>query len=155
MASRRRGRRGRRVRGASSRGPRDQELGISQSVAIGRKLAGLEHPIDDTDLVARLDATVERVAELLDGGGDVVIEPRPWSFPATDPDRWRGLRAYPLTLDRGSHQLDVVDACGRAVVFTRRDLPDRFVADVGQLFGTPLELGDHTPDELFLQDSLF
>lgn len=131
------------------------ELGLSQSVAIGRKLAGLEHPIDDAELAARLDAASERVGRLLDGGGDVAVEPRPWAFPVTDPGRWSGLRTYPLALDRGQHHLDVVDACGRAIVFRRPDLPDRFVADVGQLFGVALDVGEYTPDELFLQDSLF
>lgn len=131
------------------------ELGISQSVAIGRKLAGLEHPIDDRLLAARLDADVERVTALLDGDGDISIEPRAWSFPGADGSCWSAVRAYPLPLDRGHHHLDIVDACGRVIVFSRPDLPDRFVADIGQLFGVALELGDHRPDELFLQDSLF
>lgn len=131
------------------------QLGISQSVAIGRKLAGLETPIDDRELEARLDADVERVAALLDTSGDVEIAPRPWSFPGADQAGWSGVRAYPLPLDRGQHHLDIIDACGRAIVFERPDLPDRFVADIGQLFGAVLELGDHRPDDLYLQDSLF
>lgn len=132
-----------------------QRLGITQSVAIGRKLAGLETPVGDDALETRLDEEAARVSALLDGDDDVAIAPRPWSFPGSGRDTWVGARAYPLALDRGQHQLDIVDACGRAIVFERPGLSDRFVADIGQLFGVVLELGDHRPDDLFLQDSLF
>ena len=68
---------------------------------------------------------------------------------------WASLHRYPVRLDTGQHDLEVVAACGRIAVVQRRGTDDVFAADVGQLFGIELRLGDYDSDELAVQDSLF
>jgi hypothetical protein len=74
---------------------------------------------------------------------------------------WEGLHAYPARLDSGTHHQEVLQICGRMAVLTRPGTTagsgktDRFVADLGQLYGIELDLGQYEPDQLAVQDSLF
>ncbi len=68
---------------------------------------------------------------------------------------WAGLHRYPVRLDRGAHHIEILAMCGRMAVLGRPGSDDRFVADLGRLFGLELDLGRYVPDELVVQDSLF
>ncbi len=133
------------------------ELEIPQSVSIGRKLDGMASPVPDTRLDEELAWRADQVRDLQDRMADSRIESQreSWSFPGGDAAVWQSLHRYPVRLDTGQHDLEVVAACGRAAAVQRRGTADVFVADIGQLFGIELRLGDYESDELAVQDSLF
>ena len=79
----------------------------------------------------------------------------PWSFTdGTDPC-WDRPHPYPVALDAGSHHLRIEAMCGRLASVSRPGGRDRFVVDIGRLYGREIELGSFTPDDLLVQDSLF
>lgn len=133
------------------------EIGISQSVSVARKLDGLVSPKPDESLDAALTACAAQVGGLLRSRGAGGVEPvdAAWSFPGSESPVWRSLHRYPLRLDMGTHDLEVVAACGRLVAVQRPGSADTFVADLAQLYGVELDLGDYESDELAVQDSLF
>ena len=139
------------------------KLGLSQSVAVKRKLAGMVNPMADTAITERLNGLVDEVHSLISLSPDADhAEPTQnlWSFPEADHPLWDGLVQYPSRLDAGSHHVRVLAMCGRIAVLVRPTADggegtDRFVADIGQLYGIELDLGDYAPDELAIQDSLF
>lgn len=133
------------------------DLQIPQSVSIGRKLDGMASPLSDDRLDEELAWRADQVRSLQDRMGDGRIEAQrePWSFPGAHAALWTALHRYPVRLDAGQHDLEVVAACGRIAVVQRRGTSDVFAADVGQLYGIELRLGDYESDELAVQDSLF
>ncbi|MGI9608526.1 MAG: hypothetical protein ACR2P0_20515 [Acidimicrobiales bacterium] len=132
-------------------------VGLPQSVSIHRKLDGLEHPRPDEVLLAELDLWTGRVHELIEGSGDARLSPAAddWRFSQADDPMFNGLHRYPLKLASGAHDLEFLGASGRAIVLARPGRPDRFVTDLRKLYGIDLATGDHVPDELAVQDSLF
>lgn len=147
------------------------KLGLPQSVSIKRKLHGMASPLGEAMLHKRLDPLVEQVHQVIDsadrlpGSTDLddsaeqdrryeLTDDR-WLFPGSDGPLWQGLHQYPARLDRGTHHLEVAAMCGRMAVLSRPGSPDRFVADLGQLYGIELDLGQYEPDQLAVQDSLF
>ncbi len=151
-----------------------EKLGLTQSVAVKRKLQGMARPLSDPMLAERLDPMVDEVHRLIgsldrlpgsaepDGIDDEVeLTDRRWAFPESDSPIWDRLHPYPARLDAGTHHVEVVAMCGRLAVLRRpgTDGPDRaddrFVADLGRLFGVELDIGRYEPDRLAVQDSLF
>lgn len=145
-----------------------EKLGLTQSVAVKRKLHGMVNPLGEARLAQRLDEMVDEVHRLigsmdrLPGSQDsrtiaetIELTDRPWGFPGSDSDVWDRLHQYPARLDAGTHHLEVVAVCGRMAVVARPGSDDRFIADLGQLFGVELDLGHYRPDPLAVQDSLF
>ena len=133
------------------------DLSVPQSVAIGRKLDGMVAPRPDAaldDALAEHMTLVHHVLSVMDDARLSGMD-EAWSFPEAHAAVWSGLHRYPLRLDSGAHDLEVIAACGRMVVVQRPCGTDRFVADLGQLYGVELDLGDHEPDALAVQDSLF
>lgn len=133
------------------------EIGLPQSVSIKRKLDGLVRPAVDDRLGRELDRWTNPVHELVAELADDRIEPESvdWVSPLAKDSRWMDLHRYPLKLSSGAHDLEFVGASGRAVMVTPPASSDKFVADMGQLYGIVLELGEHSPDELAVQDRLF
>lgn len=137
------------------------KLGLAQSVGVKRKLAGMASPIAEDALSSKLGAMIEELHSLISLSTDAeAAEPTSerWSFPEADHPKWHGLMQYPSRLDRGTHHLRVEAMCGRMAVLTRpgsNGTEDRFVADIGQLYGTELDLGDYQADQLAIQNSLF
>ncbi len=133
------------------------DLEVPQSVSIGRKLDGMASPLSDDRLDEELAWRADEVRALQDRMSDKRIEPQrePWTFPDAAAPIWASLHRYPVRLDTGQHDLEVVAACGRIAAVQRRGTDDVFAADVGQLFGIELRLGDYESDELAVQDSLF
>ncbi len=139
-----------------------EQLGITQAVSVSRKLRGHLHPCDSATLNGELErcvADVHRlIAELLtDDLGQAGVEPTstPWSNPSLDDARWAGALGYPNRLDRGQHHLIIVDVIGKVALIERPSSADRFVADLGQLSGLVIEVGDMVPDAVEVQASLF
>lgn len=134
-----------------------EELGIPQTVSIVRKIDGVLRPLPDHRLAAELDMWRSRVHELVDRLADesLVTAADDWTFPGANDAVWHRLHRYPRKLSSGTHDIVFLTASGRVVVVGRRAGDDRFVADVRSLYGRVLELGDHRPDELAVQDSLF
>ena len=133
------------------------DVSLPQSIAIGRKLDGMAAPRPDDALdeaLAQHTTLVHHVLEVMDDARLQGMEVE-WSFPLGNEAVWSGLHRYPLRLQSGAHDLEVLAACGRMVVVERPGRTDRFVADLGQLYGVELDLGDHEPDALAVQDSLF
>lgn len=158
------------------------ELGLPQAVATTRKVAGLVSPRDDERLQTELATWTTRVHDLLataptlGPSDDSPIEPDPvveaerstagieptecwWRFPAAGNLGWDRPHRYPARLDSGHHDLIIDSVCGRVAAVHRpagdRSVGDRFVEDLGQLFGRQIEIGDFQSDELLVQDSLF
>jgi hypothetical protein len=133
------------------------ELGIPQSVSMARKLWGMSSPLPDEMVVARLGERAGLVGGLVEGMDESRMNPHSeaWSFPNSKDPVWSGLHRYPLDLSSGQHNLQLAGACGRMVVITRALSNDVFVADIGQLYGIELEMGEYEPDDLVVQDSLF
>ena len=139
-----------------------EKLGIPQSVAVKRKLHGMVNPLGPDQLTARLEPQVQQVHDVIDSAtasleleDDVEKSSTPWTFPNSDREIWQGLHPYPAKLDGGVHHVEVQRMCGRLAVLSRPGSSDRFVADLGQLYGVELDLGSYVPDQLAVQDSLF
>ena len=134
------------------------ELGLAQSVSIRRKLDGLTKPKTDDSLDRELSSWVFGVHRVIAELDDDRLSPTnvEWENPHRRSPSWQGVHPYPHRLDRGAHDLQLVDACGRAVLADRPSTDDRFVVDIGQLFGVEFTLADDVvPDEVTVQDSLF
>jgi len=133
------------------------ELGLPQSVSIRRKLVGLATPRPDEALVAELDRWTGLVHALIDARSDdrATKSSDDWAFGSATNPLWDSLHSYPLKLASGSHDIECMSASGRAVVLRRPGSDDHFVVDIQQLFGLVITPGDHIPDELSVQDSLF
>lgn len=133
------------------------EMGLPQSVSIRRKLDGLTQPKPDAALAAELDRWSAAVHQLMEDTSDrrVTAASEDWRFEMSDNPLWESLHPYPLKLSSGSHDIEMVSASGRAVVIRRPGSDDHFVADAQHLFGIAITPGDHVPDELAVQDSLF
>ncbi len=136
------------------------ELGLPQTAAVGRKIGGLVAPRPDDELTRLLDQLADQVANLLeiDPTIETVRDITSWRHPGRA-DLAPGARhRYPDRLDDGAHQLRVEAAIGRSVVVTRTHPgagDDRFVADLGQLFGVVGEPGRHDVADIVIQDALF
>lgn len=131
------------------------QLGIPQSVGVARKLKGLVTPMPSDRLAHRLDVARGQVHDLLDRDGPSGVTPtlEPWLNPTGVIDEGK-LFAYPADLRRDAHRLTVEDMVGRLAVVTGTG-GDRFVIDIGRIFGLELEIGDFDPVEVTVQDSLF
>ncbi len=146
-----------------------EKLGLTQSVAVKRKLQGMASPLSEALLSQRLDPLVEQVHEVianadrLPGADDaqpeseveVELSDHRWMFPTADAPVWHKLHRYPARLEAGSHHIEVLEMCGRMAVLSRPGSEDRFVADLAPLFGIELDIGHYEPDQLAVQDSLF
>ncbi len=146
-------------------------LGIPQAVSISRKLDGLavssenEAAERERELMATIASAAAKVRQVIDHAGDTRFEATDidWQAPSHDHPVWHRVHRYPLALDEGAHQIEIVDAVGRAIAFRRSGTTeprgsasnDVFVADLGRLFGVELELGEHGSTEIAVQDSLF
>jgi len=134
------------------------ELGLPQSVTVNRKLRGLTSPVSNDALDTRLSQWADGVHRLITELDDDRLSPAnvSWSNPCRRDDAWDRVHPYAQRLDRGAHSFTVERACGRAFLVRRPMSDDRFVVDIGQLFGVEIELADDVvPDELTVQDSLF
>ena len=135
-----------------------EQLGLPQSVSATRKLRGLVNPVEDTKVSASLDdmaAVVERDVVARELASSVTSLNEPWRHPMADnPDVHRAIE-YPLRLQRGRHDLELVTAVGRHLIARRPDGDDVFVIDPMPLYGIWLEVGDFGSDEIAIQDSLF
>jgi hypothetical protein len=138
-----------------------ERLGLPQAVATTRKLRGMTSPRGDDDLDRELAARCAEVHDLLaTDEGRAAAPARPtrhwWHSPEADAPWWDRPLRYPTSLDApGNHHVEIQAVCGRLAVVTRPGRTDRFVADLGALFGREVELGDFEPDQLAVQDSLF
>jgi hypothetical protein len=138
-----------------------EELGIGQSVAARRKIAGLINPVGDEVLTERLKESTTDVHRLVTELGPAGIDPAQeyWSNPLAGSPVLNDLRPYPADLSRDSHHFTIEAMIGRLAVIKRggpdTEGTDRFVIDVGVLFGLELHRGDFKPVELAIQDSLF
>ncbi len=137
-------------------------VGVAQSVSARRKLTGLERPCSTEALFERIDDRAGKAVSLIEGLDDdrLTAMSEDWTFPGQARPWWKAPVLYPVSLEVGSHDLQVIDACGRSVLLTRRSSagtidPDMFLADIGQLFGWELELGQFTADAIAMQPSLF
>lgn len=133
-----------------------EQLGIPQSVGVARKLRGLVAPRSPERLADRLHRATEQVHGLLDRHAPIGVTPtlEPWLNPADRRIRAGRLFPYPADLRRDAHRLIVDDMVGRLAVASSTG-GDRFVIDIGRIFGLELELGDFDPVEIVVQDSLF
>ena len=133
-----------------------ERLGIPQSVGAARKLRGLVTPMSHDHLWARLEAAREAVHDLVDREAPTGVTPtlEPWVNPDHRRIRDEKLFAYPADLRRDAHRLTIDYVVGRLAVAVGTG-GDRFVIDVGRIFGLELEVGDFDPVEITVQDSLF
>lgn len=136
-----------------------ERLGIGQAVVSSRKLAGLVNPVPTARLSSSIATLASRVHEMIGDDpslrdGCEVID-IPWSFAGVDTTTWSGLDRYPNRIDVGSHDFVITDVCGRFAVLERIGWSNRFVVDLGQLGGIVVDVGDHVPDPVEIQASLF
>lgn len=135
-----------------------EQLGIPQSVAASRKRRGLVTPIDDSRLASALsERAAQAIAAVIDpaAGNSVTMLDEAWRHPMADHPATERLIDYPLALERGRHDLELVTAVGRLLLARRPNGADVFVLDPAPLFGIWLEIGDFGSDEIAIQDSLF
>ena len=133
------------------------ELGLPQSVSVQRKLAGLIRPVSDDALRTELSRWTTTVHALIEreGNAGVTATSTGWVSPVSTDPIWHRVHEYPLKLQSGNHDIEFLTASGRVVVISRPGSSDRFVADIGSLYGIELALAEVVPDELTVQDSLF
>lgn len=144
-----------------------EQLGVPQSVSIKRKLSGLATPSDEKILASKLDEKAAEVQRLLSSGSSLVTDSTKisptndiWRFTDTlSPGATASLvdspYLYSAPLNQDHHHIEITGNCGRIAVVTKPDSNDRFLVDLGQLFGVELSVGDHEPAEITVQDSLF
>lgn len=135
-----------------------EQLGISQSVSATRKRRGLTKPIDDDRLASTLtDAASQVIASVVGPaiGASVTMLDEQWRHPMADHPAAHRAIEYPLQVDRGRHDLELITAVGRHLLAQRPDGDDIFVLDPAPLYGLWLDLGDYGSDEIAIQDSLF
>ena len=137
-----------------------EKLGVPQSVSSRRKLNGLISPMADDRLERHLDQLTADVHRLIEDASPAAITATasPWENPARHTVTGRRLFEYPADLRRGAHQFTVRSMIGRLAIIERDDRAvdeDRFILDLGPLFGLELESGRFDPVELMVQDSLF
>lgn len=146
------------------------ELGLAQSVNVGRKLSGLANPTDDHTLEQRLDRAVAAIRELPDldravadrqfqfdqscSGGPV---DGTWHNPVAGDSIWdrRPLYPYPVAAEDGVHHLTIRAVCGRVTVVERPGSPDLFLMDLGPFYGVELQPGPWIPSSVRVQGALF
>ncbi len=134
-----------------------RELFVPQSVSASRKLSGLCQPLSDDDLDARLDPLAETVERLItDQASEHVVSTNTlWTNPASNDPLWSQVRSYPNNLKRGAHNLTLGSFVGRMAAARHSESGDHFAIDLQPIYGIELELGDHQPDEVAVQDQLF
>ncbi len=143
-----------------------ENLGLPQAVATSRKLRAMTTPRDDAELDRALTERLAEVHELLASEAGLAAGPATpsetwWHFPGADAVWWDRPHQYPSPLETGSHRVRIEAMCGRVAALSRPGgsrpdgHDDRFVADLGRLWGRELELGAFEPDELLVQDTLF
>lgn len=135
-----------------------EELGLPQAVSATRKLRGLIDPIDDDALASELDnwatnVDTHIVSRQREGSASPLNER--WRHPMADHPAVAEAIAYPLPLQRGRHDLELITAVGRHLIARRPGGTDVFAFDPLPLFGIWLDLGDYGSDEIAIQDSLF
>ncbi len=133
-----------------------QVLGLPQSVSMVRKLQGFVRPVDDAVLRVRLNQAIDRIHQLIDGTDGIAAIDQPWRF--NHHDQWDRVVRYPADLAAGAHELEILAACGRAVLARvpgDDEANDSFVADLGRLYGHELEWGRFGTPTLTIQGSLF
>lgn len=138
-----------------------EHLGLPQAVATTRKLRGMLTPRSDDELDAVLTERAVEVHALMasDAGRaaaeDATPTDRRWASAQVTAPAWERTHPYPLALDAGQHHLTIEAMCGRLAAVSRPDGADRFVIDVGRLYGREIEIGSFRSDEVAVQDSLF
>lgn len=134
-----------------------RDLGLPQSVSSRRKLRGLANPAANEVLRCRLTDHANYVGRLIQQLGDdrLSVMNVPWQSHAVADHVWDNVHKYGPSLNLGCHELNIRAASGRRVAFTRSGHGDVFVADLGPLMGTELELGDFDPVSIAVQDALF
>ena len=142
-----------------------RRLEVPQHRRRAAKAAAYVQPALRSRVEARHQETVAQAAELIAGtvwGGGVQPsrdrwEPPPAAEPLLDPPPSGRRLAYPHPLSDGEHGLHVDAAAGPAVLASTESGPDalRYVADLGQLAGCRVVLGDYTSAEAELQETLF
>ncbi len=138
-----------------------ERLGLPQAVATTRKLRGMLTPRPDEELDALLSERTADVHQLMasDAGraaaGDATATDRRWASDEATVAGWERPHPYPLALDAGQHHLRIEAMCGRLAAVSRPDGADRFIIDIGRLYGRVIEVGSFRSDEVAVQDSLF
>jgi len=156
---------------ANGRLVRDVEDEVTRRLAVPQhrrraaKAAAYVQPTDPARLEARHEETVVQAAELIAGtdwDGSLATSSDVWVPPPAvgalhEPPSSGSRLAYPHPLGTGEHGLLVEAAAGPAVLARTEAAPDalRYVADLGQLTGRRIVLGDHTSAEAELQETLF
>ena len=133
-----------------------EQLGLPQSVGVGRKLKGLIAPMPADRQAAGLAEATDRLHELVGRLDPAGLAPtrEPWINPGFDRVVNDKLFRYPVDLTRDAHRLMIDYMIGRLAV-VEGGSGDRFAIDVGRIFGLELEMGDFDPIEITVQDSLF
>lgn len=136
---------------------------LPQAVNARRKIKGLVDPLPDAELDRLLGAAARDVGRLMDRAPDERVHPlamgedpgERWRHPMAEHPALGKVLAYPLTLQSGNHDLEVITAVGRALLVRRASGDDVFAIDPAPLFGLRLDMGDYGSDEIAIQDSLF
>ncbi len=135
-----------------------EQLGIAQSVSAVRKRRGLVSPISDDQLAVMLQHTADEVLNTVINpavGDDVTPLDQGWHHPMASHPAMANILDYPLALQKGRHDLQMITAIGRHLLVHRSDGNDVFAVDPAPLFGVRLDIGDFGSDEIAIQDSLF
>lgn len=142
-----------------------RRLEVPQHRRRAAKAAAYVQPAARSRVEARHQETVVQAADLLAGtawNGDLepsqdVWPPPPAAAALLEPPPSGSRLAYPHALSHGEHGLQVEAAAGPAVLARTEPGVDalRYVADLGQLAGCRIVLGDYTSAEAELQESLF
>ena len=135
-----------------------EQLGLPQAVSAARKRRGLISPVDDTRLAAELDEFATSVLEhVISQERDESVTPLDlsWRHPMADHPAAVEPIDYPLRLQRGRHDLELITAIGRHLLVRKPAGRDVFVIDPAPLFGVWLDIGNYGSDEFAIQDSLF
>ncbi|OYN86357.1 hypothetical protein [Parenemella sanctibonifatiensis] len=134
-----------------------QQLGLGQVVRSSAKATGLSGAVDLDRLRTDHDQLVADVRDILALAPDVAPLAEPWPNPR-DLSSLTGLtlRAYPGSLDAGSHGFTVQQCWGPVALVGLDDDPDStYAVDLSRLIGHRLSFGDHATESPQWQDSLF
>jgi len=134
-----------------------KDLGLVQAISTKRKMKGVLHPLSQTELRETLNNVCGKVSDFLENldleGYSMILDN--WYNPAIESPCWKKVLKYPKNLSNGTHDLTLVSICGRIGVLRRETEAEFYAADLDELFGIIVEVGQFPPEDFTIQGELF
>ena len=132
------------------------ELGVSQAISTKKKIDGLLNPVEKKTVLAKLAIMAGKAQQSIESSGIKDFEKinTIWENDYAYEKCWQRIQKYPNSLAIGSHDFRVVSLIGRVAALTHSS-GMTLLADLDEILGLALEVGEFSGDELSVQEKLF